>query len=199
MTSRVLTVEPNALHVQFAVRWFGVVTVRGTIAGGEGTVSLCGDDLSRAEVSVAVAAGSVSTGLALRDHHLRAERFLHADLYPWVRFTSSAFGLEGGQLVVQGMLTLRGVTTPVRASCPLDELQRDGEQVKVCARFVVSRSRHGVGVPPGIWRYNPLFLAIADDVHVHVSLRIPVADAERVGLLVQGARPRAATGHNDST
>lgn len=199
MTSRVLAIEPNALQVRFAVRWFGVVTVRGTLSQGEGTVTWHGDDLSRVEVSAALAAGSVTTGVALRDHHLRAERFLHADLYPWVRFTSTAFAREGGQLVVQGMLSCRGVTTPVRAACPLDEVQRDGEQASVCARFVVSRSRHGVGVPPGIWRYNPMFLAIADEVHVQVRLRLPAGDAERLGLLVQGARPRAATGHDDST
>ncbi|MBL8960202.1 MAG: YceI family protein [Gemmatimonadetes bacterium] len=199
MTSRVLTIAPNALRIDFSVRWFGVVTVRGTLSTAEGTVTLRGEDLSQVEVAVAASAGSVHTGVGLRDHHLRAERFLHADLYPWIRFTSTAFSREGGELVVQGMLSCRGVTTPVRASCPLDEVQRDGEQASVCARFVLSRSRHGVGVPPGIWRYNPMFLAIADEVRVHVRLRLPAAEVERLGLLVQGARPRAATGHDDST
>ncbi len=199
MTSRVLTIASNALKVDFSVRWFGVVTVRGTLSHGEGTVTLRGDDLSQVDVAAVVSAASVDTGLDLRDRHLRAERFLHADLHPWIRFTSTAFAREGGQLVVQGMLSCRGVTTPVRAACPLDEVQRDGEQASVCARFVVSRSRHGVGVPPGIWRYNPMFLAIADEVRVHVRLRLPASDAERLGLLVQGARPRAATGHDDST
>lgn len=197
MTPAELRVDANSLHVSFSVCWFGVLPVSGRFGLAEGTVSV-GDDHAVA-VTFAVDAASADTGLSLRDRHLRAERFLHADLHPWVRFTSTAISREAGELVVHGLLTLRGVTTPIRASCPLDEVQRDGEQVRACARFVVSRSRHAVGVPPGVLRFNPLFLAIADDVHVHVRLRLPALIAERAGLPVQGARPRAATGHDDST
>ncbi len=199
MTPIELRVDANSLQVTFSVRWFGVLRITGRFGRADGQLTVAGEEAGAATVAVAVDASSVTTGLSLRDRHLRAERFLHADLHPWIRFASTMVTREAGELVVQGLLTLRGVSTPVRAACPLDEVQRDGEQVVACARFVVSRSRHVVGVPPGVLRYNPMFLAIADDVHVHVRLRLPALIAERVGLPVQGARPRAATGHDDST
>jgi polyisoprenoid-binding protein YceI len=199
MTSRIYPFEANAVQVHFEVRWFGVVTVRGSFAGVEGQLTLPRDGVSQPEVVLAVDARSVQSGLKLRDHHLRAERFLCADLHPSIRFTSRGSERERGRLVVQGELTLRGVTTPIRATCPIDEVQRDGEQVRACAQFVISRSRHGVGVPAGITRYNPLLLAIADAVSIRVQVRLPAEAAAGVGLVDQGARPRATTGHDDST
>ncbi len=188
--------DARTLEISFQVRWFGIIAVRGTFTRVKGEIT---SGAPCPGVRVAAEAASMTTGIALRDRHLRGPRFLHADLHPFIRFQSRLVRIEAGQLVMEGLLELCGRTTQVRASCPVDEWQRAGDSMRVCAHFTFSRTEHAVGMPDGMRRFNPMFLAIADDVHVHVRAVLPSADVERLGAVVQGARPRAATGHDDST
>ena len=191
-----LALDARALEITFRVRWFGIITVRGTFERVRGELT---NGATYPGVSVVAEAASVTTGIALRDRHLRGPRFLHADLHPWIRFHSHEVRIEAGELVIDGQVELRGRMTSIRASCPVDEWQRMGDSVRVCAHFTLSRAGHDVGRPDGPRRFNPLFLAIADDVQVHVRVLLPAAEVERLGAVIQGARPRAATGHDDST
>lgn len=46
--------------------------------------------------------------------HLQSPDFFDAERYPEISFTSGPLRLEGGQVVADGELTLRGVTQPVQ-------------------------------------------------------------------------------------
>ena len=69
-----LTLDPANARVRFSVRWFGVITVRGSFGALRGTVEARNG--SQPDVSIEVDSQSVKTGISLRDRHLRGMRFL---------------------------------------------------------------------------------------------------------------------------
>ena len=171
-TDKPLVLDAGNMRIDFHVRWFRYFPVHGTFARLHGTL-VPANGQGTPELRVDVDAATVRTGLDLRDRHLRSARFLHADLHPYISFRSDSIRREGGMLVVEGTLSLRGVESRVRSTCPINEVGAGGPLVEVCGSIVVSRRRFGVGIPHGLGALNPLFLVIADDVHVDVRMTIP--------------------------
>jgi polyisoprenoid-binding protein YceI len=102
--------DPKHSNLTFAVKHSGVATIRGSL--GEFTATLdAGDDELRLTGTGAVA--SLTTGDPDRDGHLGTPDFFDAELNPELRFASTSFAVDGEDVVVQGDLTLRGVTRPV--------------------------------------------------------------------------------------
>jgi polyisoprenoid-binding protein YceI len=70
-------------------------------------------ELDRVEVTIDT--GSIDTNHAERDKHLRSADFLAVEEYPQARFVGMRYTRTAeGQGVLEGELTLRGVTRPVR-------------------------------------------------------------------------------------
>ncbi|MGQ0648799.1 MAG: YceI family protein [Gemmatimonadaceae bacterium] len=175
MTSPHLDLDAGNTRVTFDVRWFGFFPVRGWFRRLHGALEFGEAGISFPRLRVDVDAASVATGLALRDRHLRAPRFLHSDLHPYISFQSRGVRREGGLFVVDGTLSLRGIEAPVRSTCPIDEIGDGQRSLELCGNIVVSRRQFGIGVPRGLGALNPLFPAISDDVHVNVRLTVPAA------------------------
>ena len=67
---------------------------------------------NRVEVSIDVA--SLDTNHAVRDKHLRGERFFDTGKYPQAHFVSTAWEPKGeGRAVLRGKLSLRGITREI--------------------------------------------------------------------------------------
>jgi polyisoprenoid-binding protein YceI len=60
-----------------------------------------------------VDAASISTGDQNRDNHLRSADFFDVETYPTIDFVSTGVRYEGGDFLVDGDLTMHGVTKPV--------------------------------------------------------------------------------------
>jgi polyisoprenoid-binding protein YceI len=93
-------------------------TFEARFAGPSGTLRLDAADLARSEVSLAVAAGTVDTGIDLRSKHARDE--LKAEAHPEIRLKTSSLRLTqaaGGPIRWQGevLVTLAGKETPAPA------------------------------------------------------------------------------------
>jgi polyisoprenoid-binding protein YceI len=172
-TDQSLVLDAGNTRVTFEIRWFRYFPIRGVFMRAHGTLAPADGRPAGPELRLDVDASTVKTGLDLRDRHLRSSRFLYADLHPYISFRSNGARRQGGLLVVEGTLSLRGIEAPVRSTCPIDEIRDEGQSVELCGNIVVSRRRFGVGTPRGLAALNPLFLAIADDVHVHVRLTVP--------------------------
>jgi polyisoprenoid-binding protein YceI len=72
-------------------------------------------DAESGSIELAVDAASVDTGWSLRDEFVRGEHMLDAGHHPQFRFRSTALRFDAHRLVaVDGLLTLREVTLPVR-------------------------------------------------------------------------------------
>ena len=103
--------DPVHSSFGFAVRYQGVSLFRGTLS--EATATL-GD--GRLEGGAKVESISIRTPEQFRAHVLGPEFFDAAD-HPEVRFTSEDVALlEDGAATVEGELTIKGITRPVRAT-----------------------------------------------------------------------------------
>lgn len=102
--------DPTHTSVQFAVRHMMIATVKGTLNLKGGYVETDEEGRPR-EVEARLDAGSIHTGVADRDHHLRSPDFLDAERYPEVVFRSrEILPLGEGRYRVEGELTLKAVT-----------------------------------------------------------------------------------------
>jgi polyisoprenoid-binding protein YceI len=95
----------------FAARNFGVRTVRGTLAVASGTLTVAGGRPVAAEGTLA--AGSVSTGIARRDEHLRTAQFLAATEHPHLRLRALRFEPAEDGWTVPATITVAGVEAPI--------------------------------------------------------------------------------------
>lgn len=160
--------------VTFVVRFGGVSEVRGRFSAVEGTLRIPDGDVEGAQVELRVGASSISTGIALRDHHLCGPGFLDAAQWPWIKFASDHVSRESGALRVDGSLSLHGVTLPLVVRGPFEFAHGKGMSgnVSFVADFSIERGVHGIGT--GGWRrFNPLNLAIARQVRVRAALLVP--------------------------
>jgi polyisoprenoid-binding protein YceI len=103
--------DPVHSSFGFSVRYQGVSLFRGTM--NDVTASLAD---GRLEGSAKVESISIRTPEQFRAHVLSAE-FFDAENHPEVKFVSSQVELrEDGTAVVDGELTIKGITRPVRAA-----------------------------------------------------------------------------------
>ncbi|WP_110590318.1 YceI family protein [Microbacterium suaedae] len=99
-------------EVGFEVRHMMISKVRGHFAVKEATIVLPENPLE-ATVKATADVASISTKDEGRDAHLRGEDFFDADTYPTIAFSSTGVRAEGGDLFVDGDLTIKDVTKPV--------------------------------------------------------------------------------------
>ena len=103
------TVDPSHSSIEFGVRHLGIATVKGR--AGELTGVVTGGAEPQIEGIVPVA--GITTFDEGRDGHLQSPEFFDAERHPELRFASTSIALEGDDLVVEGALTLKGITRPV--------------------------------------------------------------------------------------
>jgi polyisoprenoid-binding protein YceI len=106
----------DAAHseIQFSVRHMMISTVRGRFEQFTGTVEGDEQNPAASNIDVQIDVGSIVTGDAKRDGHLRSPDFFDAENYPYMTFKSTRveqIGAERGRLY--GDLTIRDVTRPV--------------------------------------------------------------------------------------
>ena len=102
-------IDPAHSTVEFTIKHLGLATVKGRAVDVAGTIE--GGDHPSIEGTVAVA--GITTHDETRDEHLRSPDFFDAERFPELRFASSSVEHRDDELVVEGELTIRGVTKPV--------------------------------------------------------------------------------------
>jgi polyisoprenoid-binding protein YceI len=106
------TIDPVHSEVSFVVRHMMVSKVRGRFDKFEGSIQTASDPL-QSTVTATVDLSSVNTGNETRDNHIRSEDFFHTEKHPTMTFRSTGLRAEGENFLLDGQLTLRGVTKPV--------------------------------------------------------------------------------------
>lgn len=113
-------IDPSHSSVSFSVRHM-FTKVRGRFTGFSGTIETDGDSLTNGKVSVEIQADTVDTNDAGRDGHLRTNDFFGSEENPSITFVSTSITPRGGNdFLVNGNLTLRGVTRPVTLQAEYD-------------------------------------------------------------------------------
>ena len=105
-------IDPVHSDVGFAVRHLMISNVRGHFTRFEGQIVTAEDPL-KSEVAVTVDMTSIDTANATRDAHLRTADFFEVERYPTMSYRSTGIRPDGDGYLMEGELTLKGITLPV--------------------------------------------------------------------------------------
>ena len=105
-------IDPVHSEVSFVVRHMVVSKVRGRFDRFEGTIVTAEDPL-QSSVEAVIDAASINTNQEQRDAHIRSADFLDVDNHPQITFRSFVVRPAGDRFLVDGDLTIRGVTKAV--------------------------------------------------------------------------------------
>jgi polyisoprenoid-binding protein YceI len=117
-------IDPVHSEVAFTVRHLMVSKVRGRFTDFEGTFVTGADPLdSTLEATIRLA--SIDTANADRDAHVRSADFFDVDQHPTLTYRSTGIRRDGDDFVVDGELSLHGVTRPVSLALEVNGFQAD--------------------------------------------------------------------------
>lgn len=146
ITTGTWVLDPTHTEIGFAVRHI-MSKVRGKFETFEGTV-VTADDLGSSSVKVEVDLTSINTGTVDRDNHLRSADFFEVESHPKMTFVSTGILAKGDdELVVNGDLTIKGVTKPLELKVDLLGEGGDpwgGTRFGVEATGQISRKEFGI-------------------------------------------------------
>ena len=175
-----LLVDSGLTRARFAVEYLGMATAHGRFGRTSGTIYV--DAQQKVErIDLAIDTESVDMGWDLRDAFVRSEVMFDAQRFPQLRFRSTHVSYEGARLVgVEGDLTLRGVTRPVRLDVARVECAiRPDDGREACGATVTGRiSRRAFGM-------DFAYPLIGDEVALEFELT-----AFRVGDVAAGNAPQ---------
>jgi polyisoprenoid-binding protein YceI len=106
------TIDPVHSEIGFSVRHMMVSKVRGKFTNFSGEI-VTADDPLKSSATVEIDLKSISTGQDQRDEHLRSADFFEVETYPTMTYRSTGARFEDGNYVLDGELTLKGITKNV--------------------------------------------------------------------------------------
>ncbi len=145
--------DPVHSEIAFSVRHLMVGKARGRFTGYDVTIVTGADPLS-SSVTATIDLASVDTGYGPRDRHLRSADFLEVETYPAMTYRSTGVGRAGDGWVVDGELTLHGVTRRVPLAAEVNGFGPDpfgGQRAGFSVTALINRRDFGIGtaVPMG--------------------------------------------------
>jgi len=147
------TIDAAHSSIGFAVKHLGVSTVRGTLTGIKGTVTLDEKDITKSSVDAVVDANTVNTNVEARDKHLKSPDFFNVAANPTLTFKSTKIVSTGGKTQLIGDLTLAGVTKSVTLDLDGPAPPQKGQGGKIISGFsatgTLSRSNFSFGAKFG--------------------------------------------------
>jgi len=164
-------IDPVHSEVSFTVRHMMVSKVRGRFDTFEGTIVTGATPLD-SSVTASVDLSSINTGQEQRDAHIRSADFFEVEKYPEMTFVST--GVKQGEegFILEGDLTLKGVTKPVAFNLEVNGFGPDaygGTRVGFSAETQIGRSDFGVnfnGPIPGV----PGGVAVSENVTITLEI-----------------------------
>jgi polyisoprenoid-binding protein YceI len=108
-------IDPAHSIAEFKVKHMMIANVKGQFSKVSGVLVRDESDRANDRVEATIEAASVHTRDEQRDAHLKSADFFHVEKFPTLHFKSTGINLAGeGELLVEGDLTIRGVTRKVR-------------------------------------------------------------------------------------
>jgi polyisoprenoid-binding protein YceI len=164
-------IDPVHSEVSFVVRHMMVSKVRGRFDKFEGTIVTAADPL-QSSVTASIDLSSVNTGAPDRDNHIRSADFFEVENHPTMTFKSTGVRQEGENFLLDGDLTIRGITRPITLELEINGFGPDaygGTRVGFSALGQITRQDFGVsfnGPIPGV----PGGVAVSDKVTINLEV-----------------------------
>lgn len=162
-------IDPAHSEVGFVVRHLVVTKVRGRFASFNGTIVTAENPLE-SSVDISIDLNSITTNQEQRDAHLRSADFFEVETYPTMTYKGSGVRQEGDHFVLDGELTLKGVTKVVPLTFEVNGIGENPLTNGVVAGFSghasINRKDFNVnfeGVQNGI-------AVVADKVDIHIEV-----------------------------
>ena len=145
-TAGTWTIDPVHSEVGFSVRHMMVSKVRGRFTNFSGEVVTGASPLD-SSVTAEIALDSIVTGQEQRDAHIRSADFFDVENHPTMTYRSTGVRRHGDDYIVDGQLTLKGVTKDVPLALELNGFGPDpygGTRAGFTATAEISRGDFGV-------------------------------------------------------
>jgi len=140
------TIDVAHSDVSFTVRHLMVSKVRGHFREFEGTVTTA-ENPEDSSVSATVKLASIDTNNEQRNAHLHSADFFEVEKNPEMTYRSTGVRVDGGDWIVDGELTLKGVTRQVPLKLELNGFGPDpygGVRAGFTAKAEINRNDFGV-------------------------------------------------------
>lgn len=169
--------------IGFSVRFMGLSTVRGAFADFNGTLVYDAAHPERSSVTTVIRSASINTNSAMRDRDLKSENFFDADKFPVIVFRSASARRERDGVILEGPLSMHGVTKtvrfPVRLLHPPTQDAWRNTRVGFVGALKISRNDFGIhGTKFWNSEYDPGRMAIGDTVDVELMIEASVDNTE---------------------
>jgi polyisoprenoid-binding protein YceI len=143
------TWKPDPVHseIAFSARHLMVATVRGRFTSYDVTIVTSQDPLG-SSVAATIDLASIDTGNQPRDDNLRSADYLEVDRYPTMSYRSTGIRQTDDGWVIDGELTLHGVTRQVSLAVEVNGFRPDpwgGQRAGFSATAWINRRDFGIG------------------------------------------------------
>ncbi len=127
----------------------GLTQITGSFNKFDGQITGDVFDQQHLQISFTLQTGSVSTGLGMRDSTLKGSSLFNTDKFPTATFKSTGVTqIDPAHVVMQGDLTMLGVTKPVKVKVTLEKPKVDPVSkvvsISATADSTISRSEWGM-------------------------------------------------------
>ena len=140
------SIDPVHSEVGFAARHMMVSKVRGKFRTFSGQIVTGADPLD-SSVTAEIDLASIDTGHEQRDAHIRSADFFEVETYPTMTYRSTGVRQRGDDYILDGKLTLKGVTRDVPLTLELNGFGPDpygGTRAGFTATAEINRRDFGV-------------------------------------------------------
>ncbi|HWM02141.1 MAG TPA: YceI family protein [Actinophytocola sp.] len=161
-------IDPVHTEVGFVVRHLVVTKVRGRFTEVKGTIVTAENPLD-STIDITVGLDSITTHNQTRDDHLRSADFFEVETYPEMTYHATSARPEDSDFVLDGSLTLKGVTRPVPLTFELNGFSPDpwgGTRAGFSATGHINRKDFNVnfeGVQNGL-------AVVGDRIELHIEV-----------------------------
>jgi polyisoprenoid-binding protein YceI len=163
------TIDPIHSEVGFAVRHMMVSKVRGKFKTFSGEL-VTGENPLDSSVTAEIDLASIDTGAEQRDEHIRSADFFEVETYPTMTYRSTGVRADGDDYVVDGELTLKGVTKQVPLKLDLNGFGPDpygGTRAGFTATTEINRREFGVNFSAPMQNGGAV---VADKITIHLEI-----------------------------
>ena len=168
------TIDSTHSEVGFTARHMMVSKVRGRFKEFSGEI-VTAENPADSSVSADIKTASFTTDNEQRDGHILSADFLEAETWPDMTYRSTGVRLDGGDFIVDGELTLKGVTKSVPLTLEINGFGPDpygGTRAGFTATGEINRRDFNVNFNAPMTNGG---VVVADKIGIHLEIEAVLA------------------------